>query len=95
MLMFLQSYKPVELLKTEIAFEAAPYQRLRNKFQREVSAADLALHRGCSLAGLSRSPSAEKAPILRKTTGVHWITYGCLALTAGFILAGLGNLFLS
>lgn len=95
MLIFFQSLKTARIIKSEIALEAAPYKASRELFQREVSAADLALHRGKRADAASSLSSAVAINPLKTITGVHWLSYGCAILTVGVIVAGLGNLLIS
>lgn len=95
MLIFFQSLKTARIIKSEITLEAAPYKAARELFQREVSAADLALHQGKRADAALSMNSATIINPLKTITGVHWLSYGCAILTVGVMVAGLGNLLFS
>ena len=94
MLIFFQTIKPLETIKTELAFEAAPYQSARQRVQRDVSSADWALHQGNLRVPAHNSSAVVRSNPLSGITGVHWLTAACIIATVGFVVAGLGNLLI-
>jgi hypothetical protein len=95
MLYFFQVKRTTDSLKAEIALEAAPYAAARKMFQRDVSASDMAFHRGTAYVNTTEAVFDHSHKLHQAIVGVSWLTFTCVVASVGLTIAGLCNIFLS